>query len=124
MAYIYRLEQLDQPFKGKVNAGPWWGKIELADWAVAKDFYEIYRDESHDNFKTPNDYGVHLNSGDVCGVRSYQELNEWFPNRYKRREAFRVVKYHAPDDVLIDLPNQVVVNASHLKQVAVLEMFG
>lgn len=122
MAYVYRLEQLNEPFTGKVNVGPWWGWDYIAGWAIAEDFGELYEDKSHDYFKTPYDYGVDLDATDVCGVSRYEQLNEWFPNRFKRKDAFRVVKYYAPDEMLVHLPNQVVVNARHLKQVAVLEM--
>lgn len=124
MAYVYRLEQLNEPFRGKVNAGPWWGLIELASWATAENFWRLCEDKSHNNFKSPISCGVKMKRTDVCGVRTYQELNEWFPNRFKRRDAYRVVKYYAPEEMLVHLPDQVVVNARHLKQVAVLEMFG
>lgn len=124
MAYVYRLEQLNERFRDKVNYGPWWGNIELASWVTAEDFWRRCEDRSHDNFKNPYAFGVEMKRTDVCGVRSYQELNEWFPNRFKRRKAYRVVKYYAPDEMLVHLPDQVVVNVKHLKQVAVLEMFG
>lgn len=124
MAYVYRLEQLNEPFRGKVNAGPWHGLIEIAEWATAEDFSTHCGDRSHNNFKSPYTCGVEMEETDVCGVRSRQELNDWFPNRFKRKDAYRVVKYYAPEEMLVHLPDQVVVNVKYLKQVAVLEMFN
>ena len=121
MAYIFRMESVDDPLVGKVNMGPWRGTRPFARWTLSEDFYDKNKEGVF--FNTPQDYDVVLTGYDVCGANSYEELNQWFPNRHKRKGSYRVVKYYVPDRYVLRLPDQILVDAHHLKQVAVTELY-
>lgn len=121
MAYIFRMESVDDPLLGKVNIGPWRGTKPFARWTISEDFYDKHNEGVF--FNAPQDYDVIPTKHDVCAANSYEELNLWFPNRHKRRGSYRVVKYYVPDCHVRRFPDQVIVNAQHLRQVAVTELY-